>query len=80
MLLKDNEGQANTVAQFFGVRHATTKYRPKLTVEYYDRPAKAVSVKMTPEYVKPGQKTKLEWSGITARRFKRCTVPFCRVR
>lgn len=66
MLLKDNEGQANTVAQFFGVRHATTKYRPKLTVEYYDRPAKAVSVKMTPEYVKPGQKTKLEWSGITA--------------
>ena len=50
----------------FGVRHATTKYRPKLTVEYYDRPAKAVSVKMTPEYVKPGQKTKLEWSGITA--------------
>ena len=35
-------------------------------MEYYDRPAKAVSVKMTPEYVKPGQKTKLEWSGITA--------------
>lgn len=66
LLMKDNEGAANTVAQFFGVRHATANYRPKLTVEYYDRPAKAVSVKLEPEYIKPGEKSKIEWSGITA--------------
>lgn len=66
MLYKEDEGQRSSIAQFFGVRHATTNYRPKLTVEYYDRPAKAVSVKLEPEYVKPGQKTKISWSGITA--------------
>lgn len=61
-----NESSNSYFTKFYGVRHTSVGYRPKLTVEYYDRPATATSVKITPEYLKPGEKTKVEWAGITA--------------
>ncbi len=67
LVLKNaNESSNSYFAKFFGMRHATASYRPKLTIEYYDRPAKPVSVKAVPEYVKAGDATKIEWAGITS--------------
>lgn len=67
LVLKNaNESSSSYFTKFFGMRHATANYRPKLTIEYYDRPAKPVSVKSTPQYVKAGEATKIEWAGITS--------------
>lgn len=67
LLLKNaNESTNLDFTKFFGVRHATYGYRPKLTVEYYARPSAAASMTLTPEYIRPGQNTKVAWTGITA--------------
>lgn len=64
-LIFRNANENGSMSKFYGTRHASVNYRPKLTVTHYPCPAKAVSVKLTPEYVKPGQTTKIEWTGIT---------------
>lgn len=67
ILIKNpNESSKNYFTKFFGARHTSTGYRPKLTVEYYDRPATATSVKLTPAYIKPGESTQIDWAGITS--------------
>lgn len=66
MLKNDNESSIDYFTKFYGVRHATADYRPKLTVEYYGRPSGATTVKATPQYIKPGEQVTIEWTGITS--------------
>lgn len=65
-LMNDNESSSSYFTKFFGIRHATAKYRPKLTVEYFSRPSKATTLSVAPEYAKPGESVKIKWGGITA--------------
>ncbi|MEO2239652.1 DNRLRE domain-containing protein [Dorea sp. YH-dor226] len=60
------ETSSGHFSQFFGVRHATTSYRPKLRVEYYDRPSIPTSVTLSKDCVRPGDETTIKWSGITS--------------
>ena len=67
ILLKNaNESSNAYFTKFFGVRHATTSYRPKLVIVYHDRPAQATSVNVSDDCITPGQEITLSWAGINA--------------
>ncbi|MEG1142761.1 MAG: DUF6531 domain-containing protein, partial [Clostridia bacterium] len=46
---------------------STITIRPKFTVEYYDAPTIASSVKLSSSYLKVGQTFKLDWAGIDSK-------------
>ena len=72
MLKSSDEGTTTgKYSKFFGSRHSGTDIRPKFTVEYYDGPTIASSVKLSSNYLKVGQTFKLDWSGINSKSLNR---------
>ncbi|MDY3374185.1 MAG: DNRLRE domain-containing protein [Terrisporobacter othiniensis] len=72
MLKSSDEGTTTgKYSKFFGSRHSGTDIRPKFTVEYYDGPTTASSVKLSSNYLKVGQTFKLDWSGINSKSLNR---------
>ncbi|MEG0097725.1 MAG: DNRLRE domain-containing protein, partial [Cetobacterium sp.] len=58
-------------SKFFGSRHAGTDIRPKFTVEYYDGPTTASTLKLSSSYLKVGETFKLDWAGIDSKSLSR---------
>jgi len=65
-ILLRNSTETGKHGRFFGSRHATSSYRPKLTVVHYDPPTVATSLTVTPQYVKEGSTVTAKWAGITS--------------
>ena len=73
LMLKSSDESTTTgkYSKFFGSRHAGTDIRPKFTVEYYDGPTTASSVKLSSSYLKVGQSFTLNWSEINSKSLNR---------
>lgn len=67
ILLKTSvETNAEEYIRFYGSRHASSVYRPKLTVTFYDKPTAPTSVKVNSTYLKKGSKLTVNWAGINS--------------
>ena len=64
IMLRNKEESSSGYTEFYNARFATAKYRPKLTVTFYDKPTQASAVSVAPQYVKKGNTVKVSWSGI----------------
>ncbi|MFR5366632.1 DNRLRE domain-containing protein, partial [Intestinibacter bartlettii] len=69
LMLKTNSDTTSSAGycKFFGSRHASSTLRPKFTVEYYDGPTIASSIKLSKSYLKQNNTTTLTWSGIESK-------------
>ena len=69
LMLKTNSDTTSSAGycKFYGSRHASSTLRPKFTVEYYDGPTIASSIKLSKSYLKPNNTTTLTWSGIESK-------------
>ena len=64
ILLKTKDEAVSKYAKFYGSRHSSSSYRPKLVVTYTDKPTIASSLKVSSQYLKPGENLKATWEGI----------------
>ncbi|MFR3133215.1 DNRLRE domain-containing protein, partial [Intestinibacter bartlettii] len=69
LMLKTNSDTTSSAGycKFYGSRHASSTLRPKFTVEYYDGPTIASSIKLSKSYLKQNNTTTLTWSGIESK-------------
>ncbi|MFR1062552.1 polymorphic toxin-type HINT domain-containing protein [Intestinibacter bartlettii] len=69
LMLKTNSDSSSSAGycKFFGSRHSNSSLRPRFTVEYYDGPTIASSVKLSKSYLKTNNTLKLIWSGIESK-------------
>lgn len=64
IMLRTKDETVSQYAKFYGSRHSSTSYRPKLVVTYYDKPTIASSLKPSSQYLKTGVALKATWAGI----------------
>ena len=68
MLKTENDTSSSAgYCKFYGSRHSSSALRPKFTVEYYDAPTVATSVKLSKAYLKKGETARLTWNGINSK-------------
>ncbi|MCB5750238.1 hypothetical protein, partial [Intestinibacter bartlettii] len=68
MLKTENDTSSSAgYCKFYGSRHSSSALRPKFTVEYYDAPTVATSVKLSKAYLKKGETAILTWNGINSK-------------
>lgn len=69
MLKSSSSGESSRTGKyslFIGSRHANSKYKPKLTIEYYERPTNPTSISLSKSYLKLNESATLSWEGITS--------------
>ena len=64
IMLRTKAETVSQYAKFYGSRHSSTSYRPKLSVTYYDKPTAATSLTLATQLLKKGTNLKATWEGI----------------
>lgn len=70
IMLRTKAEAVSKYAKFYGSRHSSAAYRPKLTVTYIDKPAEASNVSVEKYWLKKDVAAKVNWKGITSSALK----------
>ena len=70
IMLRTKDEAVSKYAKFYGSRHSSTAYRPKLTVTYIDKPATASSVSVSPVWAKKNAAISVTWADINSSALK----------
>ena len=71
LVLKAGVETGSKYVQLANSRYATTSKRPKLTVVYYDPPARPTKLTLSHSVMKPGTTLTTSWEGITSKSLNR---------
>ena len=69
-MLRTKDEAVSKYAKFYGSRHSSTQYRPKLVVTYTDKPAEASSVSVASYWLKKNANVNVTWKGISSSALK----------
>lgn len=70
IMLRTKDEAVSKYAKFYGSRHSSTQYRPKLVVTYTDKPAEASSVSVASYWLKKNANVNVTWKGISSSALK----------
>ena len=70
IMLRTTTEEVSKYSKFYGSRHASTQYRPKLTVTYIEKPTEASSVSVASYWLKKDAAAKVTWKGINSSALK----------
>lgn len=70
IMLRTKDEAVSKYAKFYGSRHSSTAYRPKLTVTYIDKPTEASNVSVASYWLKKGNTVSVSWAGINSSALK----------
>lgn len=66
IMLKTQNETTSKYAKYYGTRHSSTQYRPKVVVNYCAKPTAATTVSLSNQYIKTGSSVVAAWSGISS--------------